>query len=81
MNKVELSGAAVDTLHALFWFGPREAGEVPSKSGEAELQGYGICHRVDYYNPPAGKDKNLVTLTPVGYQFALEYFIECPSNL
>ncbi|QXO10985.1 hypothetical protein pEaSNUABM54_00159 [Erwinia phage pEa_SNUABM_54] len=70
----ELSGAALDTLYALFWFGPREAGELPAKSGEAELRELGYSKRVDFPATPMGKDTHLAVLTPEGYAFALTQY-------
>lgn len=66
----ELSGGAVDTLYALFWFGPRESGEIPSKSGLGELYDLGLAERRDVQNPPKGKDDYLAMLTPSGYNYA-----------
>lgn len=70
----ELSGAALDTLYALFWFGPREAGEIPAKSGEAELRELGLCKRIDVPTAPKGKDTHLAVLTPEGYALALQVY-------
>ncbi len=66
----QLSGGAVDTLFVLFWFGPREAGEIPAKSGEAELASLGFCKRVDVKNVPKGRDTHLCVLTEEGYKYA-----------
>lgn len=70
LNGKEFSGGAIDTLHALFWFGPREAGQIPSKSGEAELAERGYCKRIDVVTSPKGKDTHLCVLTAEGYAFA-----------
>lgn len=78
-DDVKLSGAALDTLHSLFWFGPREAGEIPSKSGEAELSSYGYCIRHEFEQPPKGKDSYLCVLTQAGYAYAYSLFVE-PGN-
>lgn len=74
LNGKELSGGAIDTLYVLFWFGPREAGEIPAKSGEAELAELGYCKRVDFTSPPKGKDTHLCVLTPEGYAFAKQCY-------
>lgn len=37
-NEIELSGAAVDVLYALFFRGALENGDLPSKGGAAELR-------------------------------------------
>ncbi|WP_142472156.1 hypothetical protein [Klebsiella oxytoca] len=39
----ELSGAAKDVLHALFFRGALESGDLPSKSGAAELRAAGLA--------------------------------------
>lgn len=39
----ELSGAAEDVLHALFFRGALESGDLPSKSGAAELRAAGLA--------------------------------------
>lgn len=64
---MNLSGAAIDVLYQLFWFGPREAGQIPSKSGELELMSNGLCERLDLISTPKGKDTHLCVLTPNGY--------------
>lgn len=66
----QLSGGAEDTLYALFWFGPRESGEIPSKSGLGDLYDLGLAERRDVQNPPKGKDDYLAMLTPAGYEYA-----------
>lgn len=71
----QLSGGAEDTLYALFWFGPRESGEIPSKSGLSELYDLVYAVRHDVINPPKGKDDYLAMLTPSGYEFAYNKFI------
>ncbi|WPJ72043.1 hypothetical protein DEEACLCL_00018 [Salmonella phage CRW-SP2] len=59
-----LSGGAVDTLYALFWFGPRLPGEIPSKSGEIELEEMGFCRRVFLANVPKVKTKDDILFAP-----------------
>lgn len=74
VNVNNLSGGAIDTLHALFWFGPREAGEIPAKSGEAELMALGLCKRMDVPAAPKGKDTHLCVLTAEGYAVAKHHY-------
>lgn len=74
VNDKTLTGGAVDTLYALFWFGPREVGEIPAKSGEAELAELGYCKRIDVPSAPKGKDTHLCVLTTEGYAFAKQHY-------
>ncbi|ORJ47341.1 hypothetical protein B2M27_26520 [Kluyvera intermedia] len=69
MNK-ELSGAAGDVLHALFFRGALVDGDLPSKAGAAELRELGYMKTQDtvtpYYN----------FLTPAGQEFAISYLVD-----
>jgi|GEM_PF-3775556 len=51
---VTLSGAEVDTLYKLHFFGPQEDGDIPSKSGLSYLIEVGVAVK-DYSNPPANR--------------------------
>jgi hypothetical protein len=75
MNKITLSGGAEDTLYGLFWFGPRETGEVASKGGEFELFKLGFCSRQNLTKSPKGKDTHLCVLTTAGYEYAFEKYV------
>lgn len=72
---IELSGGAEDTLYGLFWFGPRETGEIASKGGEFELFKMGFCARVNLKKVPKGKDKLLCVLTTAGYEYAFQKYV------
>lgn len=76
MNSIQLTGAALDTLHSLFWFGPREAGSIPSKSGERELAESGLCIRHDFVKTPGNRDTHLCVLTGKGYEYAFLLFVK-----
>ena len=45
-----LTGAAVDTLWALFYLGPTQDGDLPSKSGRDQLVRLGMADRHDGFN-------------------------------
>jgi len=49
MFAVELSGAAIDTMHCLFIHGPTMDGDLPSKSGRDELVTFGLATRHEGY--------------------------------
>ena len=42
---IDLSGAAIEVLHGLFFEGPMYDGDVPSKSGRDELVTFGLALR------------------------------------
>lgn len=83
-HPIELDGGALDVLYRLFWFGPAEAGEVPSKHGESVLQELKLARRINAPSAPRGKDTYLSVLTPAGYDYALQRFggisNELPDN-
>lgn len=72
---IDLSGGAEDTLYVLFWFGPREAGQIPSKGGEFELFKLGFCTRINLKKVPKGKDEHLCVLTTGGYEYAFKKYV------
>jgi hypothetical protein len=66
--KTVLSGAAEDTLHALFFRGALPSGDLPSKAGAVELRESGLAetrtteckyHGEDYFTflTPAGQEE------------------------
>lgn len=78
---LELSGAATDVLHKLFWFGPQNIGDLPSKSGESELMALGFCRRFSVQNAPKGFDDQAIMLTPSGLGYAYKKYEAKPTEL
>lgn len=74
MNK-ELSGAAGDVLHALFFRGALVDGDLPSKAGAAELRELGYVLTQDTVTPFAGENYYNF-LTPAGQEFAISYLVD-----
>ena len=74
MNK-ELSGAAGDVLHALFFRGALVDGNLPSKAGAAELHELGYMKTQDTVTPFCG-EHHFNFLTPAGQEFAISYLVE-----
>jgi hypothetical protein len=74
MNK-ELSGAAGDVLHALFFRGALVDGDLPSKAGTAELRELGYVMTQDTVTPFCG-EHHFNFLTPAGQEFAISYLVE-----
>ena len=74
-NKIiTLSGAASDVLYALFYRGALVSGDLPSKSGTAELRELGFAetrHTATEYQ----KEKHFTFLTPEGQKFAVEHLV------
>ena len=71
----ELSGAAVDVLHALFFRGALVDGDLPSKAGAAELRELGYVMTQDTVTPFNG-ERHYNFLTPAGQEFAISYLVE-----
>jgi hypothetical protein len=74
MNK-ELSGAAGDVLHALFFRGALVDGDLPSKAGAAELRELGYMKTQDTVTPFYGEN-HYNFLTPAGQEFAISYLVD-----
>ena len=74
MNK-ELSGAAGDVLHALFFRGALVDGDLPSKAGAAELRELGYMKTQDTATAFCG-EHHFNFLTPAGQEFAISYLVE-----
>lgn len=71
---ISLSGAAEDVLHALFFRGALQSGDLPSKSGAAVLRELGFAetrHTATEYQ----KENYFTFLTPEGQAFAVEHLI------
>lgn len=71
----ELSGAAGDVLHALFFRGALVDGDLPSKAGAAELRELGYMKTQDTVTPLGG-EHYFNFLTPAGQEFAISYLVE-----
>ena len=71
----ELSGAAGDVLHALFFHGALVDGDLPSKAGAAELRELGYVMTQNTVTPFAGENYYNF-LTPAGQEFAIRYLVE-----
>ena len=74
-NKIiTLSGAATDVLYALFFRGALLSGDLPSKSGAAELRELGFAetrHTATEYQ----KENHFTFLTSEGQKFAIEHLV------
>ncbi|WP_275221747.1 Fur-regulated protein [Citrobacter freundii] len=71
---IMLSGAATDVLYALFYRGALLSGELPSKSGAAELRELGFAetrHTATEYQ----KENHFTFLTSEGQKFAVEHLV------
>ena len=73
--KNELSGAAVDVLHALFFRGALVDADLPSKAGANELRELGYVMTQDTVTPFDGEN-HYNFLTPTGQEFAISYLVE-----
>ncbi|AUU92118.1 hypothetical protein C2U55_25075 [Enterobacteriaceae bacterium ENNIH3] len=71
----ELSGAAVDVLHALFFRGALVDGDLPSKAGAAELRELGYVMTQDTAMAFCG-EHHFNFLTPAGQEFAISYLAD-----
>lgn len=74
-NKIiTLSGAATDVLYALFFRGALQSGDLPSKSGAADLRELGFAetrHTATYYQ----KENYFTFLTAEGQAFAVKHLV------
>lgn len=71
---IMLSGAATDVLYALFYRGALLSGDLPSKSGTAELRELGFAetrHTATEYQ----KEHHFTFLTSEGQKFAVEHLV------
>lgn len=71
---ITLSGAATDVLYALFYRGALLSGDLPSKSGAAELRELGFAetrHTATEYQ----KEHHFTFLTSEGQKFAVEHLV------
>ena len=74
-DHIELSGASIDVLHALFFRGLLESGDLPSKSGAAALVEIGLATTSKI--AALGESDNLFTyLTPPGQSYAIKFLAE-----
>lgn len=71
---ITLSGAATDVIYALFYRGALVSGDLPSKSGTAELRELGFAetrHTATEYQ----KENHFTFLTAEGQKFAVEHLV------
>lgn len=71
---ITLSGAATDVLYALFFRGALQSGELPAKSGAAELRELGFAetrHTATEYQ----KENYFTFLTSEGQKFAIKHLV------
>ncbi|WP_276851125.1 hypothetical protein [Enterobacter oligotrophicus] len=72
---VELTDAANDVLYALFFRGALASGDLPAKSGAAELRSLGFAETGHVATKYQGEDY-FTWLTPVGQAFAIEHLVK-----
>ncbi|MFW6807316.1 hypothetical protein ACM7TS_13585, partial [Enterobacter hormaechei] len=71
---ITLSGAATDVLYSLFFRGALQSGELPAKSGAAELRELGFAetrHTATEYQ----KENYFTFLTAEGQEFAIKHLV------
>ncbi|EOJ9644498.1 DUF1983 domain-containing protein [Enterobacter hormaechei] len=71
---INLTGRATDVLYALFFRGALQSGELPSKSGAAQLRELGLAetrHTATAY----GKVNHFTFLTAEGQEFAIKHLV------
>lgn len=71
---ITLSGAATDVLYALFFRGALQSGDLPAKSGAAELRELGFAetrHTATEYQ----KENYFTFLTAEGQEFAIKHMV------
>lgn len=74
-QKVNLSGAATDVIHALFFRGALPDGDLPSKAGVSELRQFGFAET--RLTATVYKGNNYFTfLTPAGIEYARQILVE-----
>ena len=74
-KKVELSGAAADVIHALFFRGALQDGDLPSKAGTSELRELGFAET--RHTATKFKEGDYFTfLTPSGAEYARQFLVE-----
>lgn len=71
----ELSGAAKDVLHALFFRGALESGDLPSKSGAAELRAAGLAE-TRTLRALHRRENHFTFLTKEGQECAIRYLVD-----
>lgn len=74
-KKVELSGGAIDVIHALFFRGALQDGELPSKAGVGELRDLGLAETRRTETVFKGGN-HFTFLTPAGNEYARQFLVE-----
>lgn len=72
---IELTDAANDVLYALFFRGALASGDLPAKSGAAELRSLGFAETGHVATKYQGEDY-FTWLTPAGQAFAIEHLVK-----
>lgn len=72
---VELTDASNDVLYALFFRGALASGDLPAKSGAAELRSLGFAETGHVATKYQGEDY-FTWLTPAGQAFAIEHLVK-----
>ncbi|HBE9077936.1 hypothetical protein [Serratia fonticola] len=75
METKELSGAAKDVMHALFFRGALASGDLPSKCGAAELRDSGLAETRHFATSFGGEDY-FTFLSPDGQKCAIGFFVD-----
>lgn len=74
-KKIVLSGAATNVIHALFFRGAQQDGDLPSKAGASELRELGFAETRQIAT--VYKGGNYFTfLTPAGIEYARQFLVE-----
>ncbi|WP_242673430.1 phage tail tip fiber protein [Enterobacter wuhouensis] len=71
---ITLSGAATDVLYALFFRGALQSGDLPAKSGAAELRELGFAE-TRHAAPEYQKENYFTFLTAEGQEFAIKHLV------
>lgn len=74
-ENITLSGAGMDVLYALFFRGALQSGDLPAKSGAAELRELGFAetrHTATEYQ----KENYFTFLTAEGQEFAIKHLVD-----
>jgi len=74
-KNINLSGRATDVLYALFFRGALQSGDLPSKSGAAQLRDLGLAETRQTATA-YGKENQFTFLTAEGQEFAVKYLVD-----
>lgn len=74
-KEVVLSGGATDVLYALFFRGALGSGDLPAKSGAAELRQLGFA-KTQYTCTEYQSENYFTFLTPEGQEYAIQHLAD-----